>query len=276
MIARSLVLITIDCLRADHVGFLGYGRPTTPFLDSLAAESFVFSSAIAAGAPTYYSFPAIMASRPPLALGREVIGVAPGETTLASTLQEAGYATAAFVAGNPYLSPRFGYDAGFDTFRDFLECELSEPLASTTRRRWNGRIANACHKVKSVGTLYDELYFQYCQKLASPGALSLDEKRRCPSAQVIVEHACEWLSGIAGKPFFLWLHLMDPHSPYHPPRQALELMGDHGVTDSRARYLNSFWSRSDIGVAAYSAIAKRSSDSMKREFAGPTNKSVPW
>src|SRR5207244_11774174 len=85
-------------------------------------------------------------------------------------------------------------------------------------------------------------------KLASPGDLSLDEKRRCPSAQVIVEHACEWLSGIAGKPFFLWLHLMDPHSPYHPPRQALELMGDHGVTDSRARYLNSFWSRSDIGV----------------------------
>jgi len=248
MIARSLVLITIDCLRADHVGFLGYGRPTTPFLDALATESFVFSNAIAAGAPTYYSFPAIMASRPPLALGRELIGVAPGETTLASTLQEAGYATAAFVAGNPYLSPRFGYDAGFDTFRDFLECELSEPLASTTRRRWNGRIANACHKVKSVGTLYDELYFQYCQKLASPGALSLDEKRRCPSAQVIVEHACEWLSGIAGKPFFLWLHLMDPHSPYHPPRQALELMGDHGVTDSRARYLNSFWSRSDIGV----------------------------
>src|SRR5207249_7384724 len=120
------------------------------------------------------------------------------------------------------------------------------------------------------------LYFQYCQKLASPRALSLDEMRRCPSAQVIVEHACEWLSGIAGKPFFLWLHLMDPHSPYHPPRQALELMGDHGVTDSRARYLNSFWSRSDIGVAAYSAIAKRSSDSMKREFAGPTNKSVPW
>src|SRR5437867_11842648 len=98
MIARSLVLITIDCLRADHVGFLGYGRPTTPFLDSLAAESFVFSSAIAAGAPTYYSFPAIMASRPPLALVREVIGVAPGVTTLAAMFQEAAYATAAVVA----------------------------------------------------------------------------------------------------------------------------------------------------------------------------------
>src|SRR3989454_323866 len=185
---RSLILITIDCLRADHVGFLGYGRPTTPFLDSLAAESFVFSNAIAAGAPTYYSFPAIMASRLPLALGREVIGVAPGETTLASTLKEAGYATAAFLAGNPYLSPRFGHDTGFDTFRDFLDSALPEPSASTdvaTRRRWNGRIANACHKVKSVGALYDELYFQYCQKVASPPALSLDEMRRFPSARVI-------------------------------------------------------------------------------------------
>src|SRR5438270_823346 len=192
IVPRSLILITIDCLRADHVGFLGYGWPTTPFLDSLAAESFVFSNAIAAGTPTYYSFPAIMASRPPLALGREVIGVAPGETTLASTLQEAGYATAAFVAGNPYLSPRFGYDSGFDTFRDFLDCELPEQLTSAeavSTRRWNARIANACHKVKSIGTLYDELYFQYCQKLASPRALSLDEMRRFPSAQVIVEHA---------------------------------------------------------------------------------------
>src|SRR5439155_434539 len=192
MIACSLILITIDCLRADHVGFLGYGRPTTPFLDALATESFVFSNAIAAGAPTYYSFPAIMASRPPLALGREVIGVAPGETTLASTLKEAGYATAAFLAGNPYLSPRFGHDTGFDTFRDFLDSALPEPSASTdvaTRRRWNGRIANACHKVKSVGALYDELYFQYCQKVASPPALSLDEMRRFPSARVIVEHA---------------------------------------------------------------------------------------
>jgi len=248
---RSLILITVDCLRADHVGFLGYGRPTTPFFDSLAAESFVFSNVIAAGAPTYYSFPAIMASRAPLALGREVIGVAPGETTLASTLQEAGYATAAFVAGNPYLSPRFGYDAGFDTFHDFLDSALPEPPASTdvaTRRRWNGRIATACHQVKSVGALYDELYFQYCQKVASPPALSLDEMRRFPSAPVIVEHACEWLSGVAGKPFFLWLHLMDPHSPYYPPRQALDLMGDHDVTDSRARYLNSFWNRGDIDV----------------------------
>src|ERR1700720_3473704 len=107
---RSLVLITVDCLRADHVGFLGYDRKTTPFLDSLASESRMLANAIVAGAPTYYSFPSIMGSRSPLALGRDVIGLAPEEATLATVLKESGYSTAAFLGGNPYLSPRFGYD----------------------------------------------------------------------------------------------------------------------------------------------------------------------
>ena len=120
---RSLLLITVDCFRADHAGFLGYDRPTTPFLDSLAAESLIFSNAIVAGAPTYFSFPAVMASRYPLGLGRDVVGLAPGEPTIASALSETGYATAAFLAGNPYLSPRFGYDAGFSVFKDFLDTE---------------------------------------------------------------------------------------------------------------------------------------------------------
>src|SRR5690349_10495670 len=96
---KSLILVTVDCLRADDVGFLGYERATTPFLDSLAEVSLVFSNPIVAGTPTYYSFPGIMVSRPPLALGRDVIGLAPKESTIATVLQERGYATAAFVAG---------------------------------------------------------------------------------------------------------------------------------------------------------------------------------
>src|SRR5580692_2876823 len=120
---KSIVLVTVDCLRADHVGFMGYQRPTTPFLDSLASESFVVPAAIVGGAPTYYSLPVIHASRMPLAMGRDVVGLPPGETTLATVLRESGYATGAFSAANPYISPRFGYDRGFQCFRDFLDFE---------------------------------------------------------------------------------------------------------------------------------------------------------
>src|ERR1035438_45169 len=146
---KSIVLVTVDCLRADHVGFMGYERPTTPFLDSLAGESFVVPTAIVAGAPTYYSLPAILASRMPLALGRDVIGLAPGETTLATVLRESGYATGAFSAANPYISPRFGYDHGFEVFRDFLDFEaqstqntvsLEIPPGDSIRGKLNGSI----------------------------------------------------------------------------------------------------------------------------------------
>src|SRR5579863_10004940 len=126
---KSVLLVTVDCLRADHCGFMGYPRPTTPFLDSLATESFVFPSAIVAGVPTYYSFPAILASRYPLALGREVVGLAVRESNLASAFHDDGYATAFFGAANPYLSPQFGYDFGFDTFCDFLDHDLT-PVAN--------------------------------------------------------------------------------------------------------------------------------------------------
>src|SRR5882724_9279700 len=167
---KSLLLVTVDCLRANHTGFMGYTQPTTPFLDQVAAESMVFPKAIAAGAPTYYSFPGILASRFPLALGREVVGIAPGEPTLATVLQQAGYRTAAYVAGNPYLSSRFGYAQGFEVHRDYLSEQLLPAGGATprARTRLNQQIAELAHKVSPLGRLYDELYFQYCQRVALP------------------------------------------------------------------------------------------------------------
>jgi arylsulfatase A-like enzyme len=251
---KSIVLVTVDCLRADHVGFMGYERPTTPFLDSLASESFVVPAAIVAGAPTYYSFPAILASRYPLALGRDVLGLGPDEPTLASVLKQHGYATASFGAANPYISSRFGYEQGFDTFRDFLEEEpaplANDKMKAVTGNGWASRLNQKLQKVRPalgpLGMVYDELYFEYCQRV-TPVAPSLDALRRFPAADVIVDHASTWMSSIDDAPFFLWLHLMDPHSPYYPKEAALALMGQRPVTPYRARYLNSYWNRSDLG-----------------------------
>jgi arylsulfatase A-like enzyme len=250
-VRRSLLLITIDCLRADHVGFLGYERSTTPFLDSLAPRSVVMRNAIVAGAPTYYSFPPMMASRHALALGRDVIGLSPGETTITSVLKESGYATAAFVAGNPYLSKQFGYASGFDTFRDFQDSGIgslseSEEEKFHLRSRLNRWLSELSHKLGFVGPAYDEIYFQYCQRMTN-APQSFDDLRRFPAAETIVDHARTWLTGATDQPFFLWLHFMDPHSPYYPKEEALALLQTDGMNSFRARYLNSLWNRSDIG-----------------------------
>lgn len=249
---RSLVLITVDCLRADRVGFGDSTGALTPFLDSLAKESTVLSDAIVAGAPTYFSFPAIMASRYPIDLGREVLGIAPGEPTIATVLQNAGYDTAAFVAGNPYLTSRFGYDQGFDRFADFMNSKLSVvPEGSlaptnTARSALNRRLERISRGTKITATAYDELYFQYCQWVSGRHELSMDELRRYPAADVLVDAASDWLKERNDRPFFLWIHLMDPHHPYYPPQEALQLSGISDMTPRRARFLNSFWNRGDI------------------------------
>jgi arylsulfatase A-like enzyme len=268
---KSLVLITVDCLRADHCGFHGYARPTTPFLNALAAESFVVPAAVVAGAPTYYSLPAILAARMPLALGRDVIGLAPGEPTLASALREAGFATAAFSAANPYISSRFGYDQGFDIFEDFLNFGASPRQAAEQEKSAAENVTDAAPRTRSevnrllkqvaqgmgFGWLYDELYFQYCLHVALPALVStdgsmhdsMDALRRFPTAEAIVDRALSWIESSEKKPFFLWLHLMDPHSPYYPSVPAYRELTGRKVSANRARYLNEFWNRSDLAPA---------------------------
>ncbi len=246
----SLILITVDCLRADHVGFLGYQRPTTPFLDCLAGESVIFENAITAGAPTYYAMPPILASRYPLALGRDVLGIAPQECTLATVFQESGFATAAFSAGNPYISPRFGYNRGFEVFADFLSSQATgnDVLPQNLRSRANRFLADACRSL-GLRAAYDEIYFQYCQKLASRRDLSLDAARRFPSAEILMDRAVGWLKEHSHQRFFLWLHFMDAHGPYFPKLEALNMMGARHIDATRAVYLNSYWNREDLSAA---------------------------
>ena len=267
---KSLVLITVDCLRADHCGFYGYSRPTTPFLDTLATEALVVPTAVVAGAPTYYSLPAILASRMPLALGRDVIGFAPGEATLATALRASGYATAAFSAANPYISSRFGYDQGFEVFEDSLDFDPSTRVVepgvsaardssnfSSTRHKLNRSFQRAAQAI-GLGPAYDELYFQYCLRVASPGVENIATLGRFPAAGEIVNRAISWLTSVGPKPFFHWLHLMDPHSPYYPSADAYRDVNGGEISASRARYLNEFWNRSNLT----SARAKRKRDSI--------------
>ena len=250
----SLVLLTVDCLRADRVGFGGYARPLTPFLDSVATEAVTFSNAMVAGAPTYFSLPAIMASRYALGLGRDVIGIAPSEPTIASVLQNQGYETAAFVGANPYLSPRFGYDQGFDHFSDFLHSDPSnqtETSVSPGQRATstlNRRVERLSRITKLSQQAYNELYFRYCQWRSASSESTMDQLRRYPSAEVLVNAACAWLRNLSDQdqPFFLWIHFMDPHHPYYPPLEALQSLGISGMNARRARFLNSFWNRGDL------------------------------
>jgi choline-sulfatase len=119
--ARNLLLITIDTLRADHVGAYGHARARTPVLDGLASKGALFEHAYAAAPITLPSHATLLTGRYPPGHGARDNGLrlSPGVPTLATELRAKGFATAAFVAAFP-LDHQFGLNQGFDVYSDRL------------------------------------------------------------------------------------------------------------------------------------------------------------
>ncbi len=119
--ARSVVLITIDTLRADRVGAYGATGARTPTLDALARGGARFDRAWSAAPITLPSHASLLTGRyPPRHRARHNgIAVEAGAVTLAARFKTAGFATAAFVSAFP-LDRRFGLAPGFDVYDDEL------------------------------------------------------------------------------------------------------------------------------------------------------------
>ncbi len=114
------MLVSIDTLRADHVGCYGARRAHTPHLDTLAARGVRFDVALSPAPLTLPAHASLLTGLDPPRHGvrhNSVYRLGPGLPTLAERLSGAGYATAAFV-GSLVLDRRFGLDRGFEVYDD--------------------------------------------------------------------------------------------------------------------------------------------------------------
>src|SRR5437773_5422348 len=95
----SVLLITIDTLRADHLGCYGYARPTTPHIDRLARQGALFERMYTTLPRTTQSVATILTGRYPKSHGARGLfsKLSPANLTLAGILRHEGYDTAAFV-----------------------------------------------------------------------------------------------------------------------------------------------------------------------------------
>ena len=170
----NIILITIDTVRADHVGCYGATGIQTPTLDSLAQDGIVFERAISQVPLTWPSHAAILTGTYPFQNGvQDFTGqpLDPKFRTVAEAFKQSGYATGAVVSGF-VLDRGWGLARGFDFYDDAFSAETFQQ--------------------KDIGLV--------------------DRK-----AGESVTHALDWLKKTPRRPFFLWLHLYDPHSPYDPP-----------------------------------------------------------
>ncbi len=124
----NVLVITLDTLRADHVGSYGYAAAKTPVLDALAARGARFASATTTTPLTLSAHTSLFTGTFPTAHGvRDNTGfyVDDAVTTLAEVLKGRGYRTGGFV-GAFVLDARWGIAQGFDHYFD--EFDLSEDV----------------------------------------------------------------------------------------------------------------------------------------------------
>jgi uncharacterized sulfatase len=195
-----VVLVTIDSLRADAIARM-------PTVDALTDHGTRFTSAFAHGNWTPFSFPSILGSGPVFTDGTG-LGPTTGPT-LAETLSDAGVATAGVNAANGFLTEHWGYDRGFDRFEAF---------------------SDGAGFLDTHPTVHGWLQFAGWPLRRGLDALRGEDHRHAVDTSKLLaveERARTFLDAVDDR-FFLWVHLMDTHTPYVPaPRYVRE------VTDGR-------------------------------------------
>ena len=200
----NLILITIDDLRADFVGFLNSQKNITPNLDKLAKESLIFKNAFSVGPMTPHSFPAILTSTYPLDFHGPKKIERP-RILISEVFQNQGYITAAFHS-NPYLSGFFGYDKGWDYF-EYLRLEGKRNKILEDFKSFLEKIS------KKLVNWNPKFVFQIRYLFYKLGIWKPFKKILAFEINKLLK---EFLlaNKNSEKPFFIWVHYMDVHYPF--------------------------------------------------------------
>jgi arylsulfatase A-like enzyme len=184
----NLILLTVECWRADHFGSL------TPHLQQLAEESTTFREAHAAGGWTKISMTALMSSAYASMHGGPGIALAtPARRVLAECLLDNGYWTGGLTA-NAVCGSTAGFHRGFGEYRD---CRRERPLPAEAPTDWKRewpRLLEMGIPPRDTQTFID--------------------------AHELTDLGLRWLSNRGpDEPYFLWLHYLDPHWPCQMARR---------------------------------------------------------
>jgi arylsulfatase A-like enzyme len=145
----NVVLISIDTLRADHLGCYGYGSSTSLHVDALASQSTRYSRSLASSPWTLPTHASLFTGKYPFEHGARTFksadkksNVAPlplEHLTLAEIFKQEGYQTGAFVANAGYMNTYFQLNQGFDTY--YVKNEPAKKINQHVSK-WLGEHAN--------------------------------------------------------------------------------------------------------------------------------------
>ena len=178
---RYVILIVVDTLRADALGYMNPHGTSTPNMDEIASEAIVFENAIAPAPWTFPSMTSLMTGIAPYIDSENLVYRTAPLPTLATLLREEGYVTRG-ISGNFLLRRPYNVTAGFQEMDTFALLPLGDSRGS------------------------QGLAEMFPRRFRAGGATSH-----------LTREAVDWVRKNRDQPFFLWLHYLDPHYPYEPP-----------------------------------------------------------
>lgn len=202
--APDVLLLTLDTLRADHLGCYGHEPARTPNLDRLAAEGVLYERAYAPSSSTQPSHASILTGYHMPWHGMRINGEAVLDSslpTITEMLAAKGYHTAAVLSAFP-LDRKFGFWRGFNHYDDQMPITFgmakTEPLVTA-------KVLRHCFGMRMTRRLGIDGFF-------SEGLVNTRNAIQTTEAAIsALEDSPE------DRPLFMWVHYWDPHAPYSPP-----------------------------------------------------------
>ncbi len=190
----NIIIVTFDSLNAKHMSTYGYPKKTTPNIDKLAKESFVFAQMRTNANYTIYALPAILGQYP-----REHV-----EKSFITTLKKAGYRKRYFIS---YFNVKKDFQ------KDFTQCLLigrfeKSPIYHFLSKGKNRRNLQWLVALLSEDEQFFNLFVRY--DLRDFHHKKIDSY----PIELIFKFMLEKLKTEKG-PIFIWAHVFEPHFPYH-------------------------------------------------------------
>ncbi len=244
----NILLIILDTQRRDRLSGYGYGRETSPELDSLTGDATVFERAIA---PAQWTIPAHASIFTGLYPGVHGLTQAdemlmPELPTLAEILRNTGYQTVGF-CNNPLVGVLDnGLQRGFEQFFNYAGATPYRPVDMTrsrSRRKLVRRFRRVARSVTNQFAQSDLLFRLSLNPLFVPLWTRFTNYKGHTEKSIndLIDYWGEYSAGGADKPLFTFLNLMGTHMPYRPPQDYVDRLAPELRRDKHAyRFMRQF------------------------------------
>jgi arylsulfatase A-like enzyme len=202
----NVLVLLIDTLRGDHLSCYGYGKPTSPAMDQFASEGAVFLNTYTQASWTKPATASLMTGLYPSTHQTMTMGSGLAESfrILPEVYQEKGYRTAIFTSNN-LVSPLFGFDQGVDFFY-YGKAQMVRELM------FGNVVRTLLRSNQDRKRMVEDWFWSLESSLRFRERVDYD-----PSAESLNSRFLEWLDEGPDRPYFAYIHYIEPHFPYTPP-----------------------------------------------------------